>query len=128
MKRNIILMLLFFAAAAHAQTDSTSVKNNELFDLSLEELLNLDIVDRKFYLYGYINSNLQKTFAYPSRVGNGSTVKTSDPGEWSPVRNFHIYGKGNFTNKISYLFNIARNDDFLEIRNAWGNFAINDAF
>jgi hypothetical protein len=44
------------------------------------------------------------------------------------VRNFHIYGKGNFTRKISYLFNLAYNDDFIEVRNAWGNFVFKDGF
>jgi hypothetical protein len=128
MKKSLAVMLMLFSAAAYAQTDSVSVDDNELFDLSLAELLNLDIVDRKFYLYGYINANLQKTFDYPTRIDDGSTLTVSDPAEWSPVKNFHIYGQGNFTSKISYLFNLARNEDFLEIRNAWGNFAISDAF
>jgi len=30
--------------------------------------------------------------------------------------------------RVSYLFNLAANDDLLEIRNAWGNFAIWEAF
>src|SRR5687768_2053242 len=126
MKNRLALILLLLSGSAMAQTDSLSVDNDDLFDMSLEELLNLDLVDRDFYLYGYINSNLQKTFGYPSISPDGSTVKNSDPIEWTPVRNFHLYGKGNFTRQISYLFNLAANDDLLEIRNAWGNFAFKD--
>jgi hypothetical protein len=103
------------------------VQEDDLFDMSLEELLQLDLVDRNFYLYGYINSNVQKTFNYPSVNDQGVVQRVSDPLEWTPVRNFHIYGKGNLSRKISYLFNLARTEDLLEIRNAWGNFAFKDA-
>lgn len=125
-----IAALLLFALASHAygQSDTTQTASDDLFDLSLEELLNIDMVDKNFYLYGYINSNLQQTFNYPFLNADGSTGTESDPYEWDPVKNFHIYGKGNFTGKIGYLFNLARNNDFLEIRNAWGNFAMSDAF
>jgi hypothetical protein len=94
--------------------------------MSLEELLKLDLVDRNFYLYGYINSNFQKTFSYPTIGDDGSTQTEPDPAEWTPVCNFHIYGKGNFMRNISYLFNLAYNDDVIEVRNAWGNFAFKD--
>ncbi|HYG20176.1 MAG TPA: hypothetical protein VD816_14660, partial [Ohtaekwangia sp.] len=125
--RLLVLLLSVCVVGAHAQGDSTQVESDDLFDMSLEELLKLDLVDRNFYLYGYINSNLQKTFNYPSPGTDGSVKQTSDPFEWSPVRNFHLYGRGNLTSKISYLFNLAYNDDLLEIRNAWGNFAFRDA-
>lgn len=128
MKKIAALILLAVSAHAYAQTDTTQTASDDLFDLSLEELLKIDMVDKNFYLYGYINSNFQKTFNYPSLTPTGSTNIASDPYEWDPVRNFHIYGKGNFTGKISYLFNLAHNDDFLEIRNAYGNFGISDAF
>ena len=127
MKKYLVLILILFSVLAYGQSDSTKV-SDDLFDVSLEELLNLDHVDHNFYLYGYINSNLQKTFDYPSIGADGLTHKMSDPAEWTPVKNFHIYGKGNFNRNISYLFNLARNSDLLEIRNAWGNFALADAF
>jgi hypothetical protein len=129
MKKILLFLLLLISAIAKAQVDSTATSkdHDDLFDLSLEELLNLEVVDRNFYLYGYINSNLQKTFDYPSLGTNGATERMTDPFEWTPVRNFHIYGKGNFTRKISYLFNLARNNESIEIRNAWGNFAFRDA-
>lgn len=113
---------------AQAQVDSTDVQDADLFDMSLEELLKLDVVDRNFYLYGYINSNLQKTFDYPTKIDDGSIQRVSDPVEWTPVRNFHIYGKGNLSQRISYLFNLAANEDLVEIRNAWGNYMVKEAF
>ena len=125
------LLALFFASitiVAQAQTDSVRIDDADLFDMSLEQLLQLDVVDRNFYLYGYINSNLQKTFDYPVANGDGGILKVSDPLEWTPVRNFHIYGKGNLSQKISYLFNLAGNQDMVEIRNAWGNYMIKEAF
>jgi hypothetical protein len=115
----LITSLLMYSLFANAQSDSVQVEEDDLFDMSLEELLNLELIDRNFYLYGYINSNLQKTFDYPSIGPDGFATRKSDPMEWSPVRNFHIYGKGNLNRKVSYLFNLARQDDFLEIRNAW---------
>lgn len=127
MKKFVTAITLLFSSVAYSQTDSVIVED-ELFDMSLEQLLQLDVVDRKFYLYGYINANLQKTFDYPTRATDGSTEKVTDPAEWTPVKNFHIYGRGNFNNRISYLFNLAYADDVIEVRNAWGNFAFNDAF
>jgi hypothetical protein len=127
MKKYAVVFLMSLCGIAHAQQDSTTVANSDdLFDMSLEELLQLDVVDRNFYLYGYINSNLQKTFDFPTPVGDGAFTRVSDPFEWTPIRNFHIYGKGNFSQKISYLFNVATVDEKLEIRNAWGNFAIRE--
>jgi hypothetical protein len=132
MRKYLAFILLGFCGVAQAQTlsDSTTTtsQSDDLFDMSLEELLQLDLVDRNFYLYGYINSNLQKTFDYPMRAEDGLMKRVSDPLEWTPIKNFHIYGKGNFSRRISYLFNLAGNDDLIEIRNAWGNFAIKEAF
>jgi hypothetical protein len=128
MRKYLIFMCVCFCGVAQAQIDSVAMESDDLFDLSLEELLNLDVVDRNFYLYGYINSNLQKTFDYPVRNEDGSISRISDPLEWTPIRNFHIYGKGNFSRRVSYLFNLAANDDLIEVRNAWGNFAIREAF
>src|SRR5687768_7654700 len=117
MNRLLPLIFILSSAGAFAQSDTTNVSStDDLFDMSLEQLLQIDVVDKEFYLYGYINSNLQKTFSYPSLASDGSTQKQDDPYEWDPVKNFHIYGKGNVTSKISYLFNLAGNDDLVEIR------------
>jgi hypothetical protein len=122
--KKIALIFCFCSCFAYGQSDST--ETDVLFDLSLEELLQLEVVDRNFYLYGYINSNLQQTFDFPYVDEEFKTVKRSDPAEWTPVKNFHIYGSGNLSTRISYLFNLGKSDDFVEIRNAWGNFAIKE--
>jgi hypothetical protein len=129
MKKSLALICLLCSFGAFAQSDTTNVSSSDdLFDMSLEQLLKIDVVDKEFYLYGYINANLQKTFSYPSLAPDGSTMRNDDPYEWDPVKNFHIYGKGNINSKIDYLFNLAGSDDAVEIRNAWGNFALRDAF
>jgi hypothetical protein len=122
-----VLAFILYGFTAHAQQEQLTSTPTDLFDMSLEDLLNLDLVDKNFYLYGYINSNLQKTFGYPS-LSNGETVLNDDPLEWTPVRNFHIYGQGNLSRKVSFLFNLAHRNGLVEIRNAWGNFLIKEHF
>lgn len=124
--KKILVVLCLCCSVGYAQQDTTQAPSDDLFDLTLAELLNLELVDRNFYLYGYINSNLQKTFQYPSLYEDGETKRTSDPLEWAPVRNFHIYGQGNLSTRISYLFNLAGNADLIEIRNAWGNYEVKE--
>lgn len=126
MRRALLFLFIMISLAAEAQQDTIKSNSGDLFDLSLEELLNLNLVDKNFYLYGYLNSNIQKTFDYPSLTNDGHVTRASDPLEWSAVRNFHLYGQGNLTHKISYLFNLAHSNEVLEIRNAWGNFAVKD--
>ncbi|NBP69994.1 MAG: hypothetical protein EBU52_14750 [Cytophagia bacterium] len=121
------LLLALCSIAGYAQQEPMVATPTDLFDMSLEDLLSLDLVDKNFYLYGYINSNLQKTFSYPSLNG-AETIQRNDPTEWTPVRNFHIYGQGNLSKNIAFLFNLAHNDGLVEVRNAWGNFLVKDAF
>lgn len=121
------LLLALCSIMGYAQQEPLVATPTDLFDMSLEDLLSLDLVDKNFYLYGYINSNLQKTFSYPSLNG-AETIKRNDPTEWTPVRNFHIYGQGNLSKNIAFLFNLAHNDGLVEVRNAWGNFLVKDAF
>lgn len=79
MKRILALILLCTPLVLLAQ-ESTPPQEGDLFDMSLEDLLNLEVVDRNFYLYGYINSNFEKTFDRPSRNIDGTTLRTSAPG------------------------------------------------
>ena len=123
MKHILLTVLTALAFCSYAQDDPLTSNQKDLFDLSLEELLEVDVVDRNFYLYGYINSNLQKTFSYPYRAGD-LVLQKDDPLEWTPVKNFHIYSQGNLSPRVSFLFNLARNGETLEIRNAWGNFVV----
>jgi len=118
-----------------AQNDSTSimVKDssdiNTLFDMSIEQLLGIDVVDKRFKFYGYIDAYEEKTFRVPSVNDSGTTSHQDVPFEWNPARNFHLYGSGNLTDNIDVLINIARiSGDGLEIRNAWGNFKIKKQF
>jgi hypothetical protein len=99
MKKYLVLYFLCICSLANAQTDSTDAEGDDLFDMSLEELLKLDLVDRNFYLYGYINSNVQKTFNYPTIGADGSTQTVSDPLEWTPVRNFSYLWQRKFIAK-----------------------------
>lgn len=99
--------------------------NNNFFDLSIEELLGVDVVDRRFKFYGYIDTYAEKTFGVAGLDSNSNTIHEDVPFEWTPVKNFHIYGSGNINDKIDVLFNIARTStDGLEVRNAWGNFKL----
>lgn len=131
-KLRIVLLttiLLTTSFLSQAQ-DSLTYKRDELFDLSLEELLEINVVelDRKLKLYGYINTNAAQQFGFPSVGTDGKTVKESDPFEWTPVKAFHIYGSAYLSDKIDVLFNLAYADDKIEIRNAWGNFKLDRAF
>ncbi|WP_028978789.1 hypothetical protein [Sporocytophaga myxococcoides] len=130
------ILLLFstsicISLSTFAQTDTDSaissdtLTGNSLLDMSIEELLGIDVVDKRFKLYGYIDTYAEKTFGVPTIVDDNKTGYTDVPFEWNPVRNFHLYGSGNLSNNIDVLINIARTtSDGLEIRNAWGNFKI----
>lgn len=130
MKKILIPITLLVSQLIYGQTPTDSTLNNQsdLFDMSLEQLLELDVVDDKFKIYGYIDTYGEKTFNVPT-VENGSSKYESVPFEFTPVRNFHIYGSGNINKKIDVLFNLARtSSDGLEVRNAWGNFKVYSNF
>ncbi|MBT1690458.1 hypothetical protein [Dawidia soli] len=120
-----ISSMLLFCSVAHAQ-DTLTYKTDELFDLSLEELLQISVteLDRKLKLYGYINTNAEQQFDFPSIGADGITVKENDPFEWVPVKAFHVYGSAYLSENIDVLFNLAYVDETIEVRNAWGNFKI----
>ncbi|HTJ49024.1 MAG TPA: hypothetical protein VL443_06175 [Cyclobacteriaceae bacterium] len=121
------LVLLFAPSLIKAQD---SLATDDLFDLSLEELLKIKVteLDRKLKLYGYINTNAAKQFGFPSVNSEGKTRKINDPFTWTPVKDFHLYGSAYLSEKIDVLFNLAYNENGLEIRNAWGNFKIKSWF
>lgn len=117
--------MFLFCSAAHAQ-DTLNYKTDDLFDLSLEELLQVSVteLDRKLKLYGYINTNAEQQFKFPSIGADGVTVRQNDPFEWVAVKAFHLYGSAYLSERIDVLFNLAYVDDKIEVRNAWGNFKI----
>ncbi len=132
MKRKLLIfsLSLFLLESNYGQTDSTSSGDaNSLFDMSIEQLLGIDVVDKRFKFYGYIDTYAEKTYHIPTVGSDGKTTFEDAPFEWTPARNFHLYGSGNLTDNIDVLLNIARTStDGLELRNAWGNFKIDRKF
>lgn len=129
-----ILFAVFIFSTGHAQTDTTlssqaPLENSSyLFDMSIEELLGLEVVDKRLLFYGYINTYAEKTFHVPVRNSRGETEFESVPFEWTPARNFHLYASGNLNGNIDVLINLARtSEDGLELRNAWGNFKVKNS-
>lgn len=128
MKRAIIISVfasLLASTSTMSQSNDTIIEKPTFFDLSLEQLLGIN-VDQKFKLYGFINSNVEKVFKEPSIGTTGKTQYQDAPLEWSSVKNFHVYGSGKLNDKIDILFNLAKNGNGIEVRNAWGNIALND--
>lgn len=123
--RLFIAFLILIPCISRAQ-DSLANKSDEIFDLSLEELLQIKIteLDRSLKLYGYINTNAEQQFNFPYVGPDGATVKEDDPFAWVPVKAFHLYGSAYLSENIDVLFNLAYNDEVIEVRNAWGNFKI----
>jgi len=101
----------------------------DLMDMSLEEILGISVEEEEsMVFYGYFNANVEKVFDEPGIGDNGSTVYGTGPMEWS-VPNFHLYVTSKLSDNINAFINIAGSgEDNLELRNAYGNFRINDAF
>jgi hypothetical protein len=138
MKKPLLVLMFSCCCSLYSfsQTDNTVVAEDSgsseispLFDMSIEQLLGIDVVDKRFKFYGYINAYAEKTFGVPMIDDSGNTAYEDVPFEWNPARNFHLYGSGNLSDNIDVLINIARiSGDGLEIRNAWGNFRIKRQF
>jgi hypothetical protein len=122
-----ILLLLAYMTPAQEMVEQES-NQVDLFDLSLEELLELKMYEDGFQLFGYINSNFENVFHEPFIGTDGLSTKYSNTKEWFPVKAFHIYGKGNLSKNISVLFNLAGANEMITVRNAWGNFEIRPEF
>jgi hypothetical protein len=127
--RLFMFLLMLCPFFSHGQ-DSLANKPDDLFDLSLEELLEISVVelDRKLKLYGYINTNAEQQFGFPSVANDGTTLKEDDPFAWVPVKAFHLYGSAYLSERIEVLFNLAYTDETIEVRNAWGNFKLRSEF
>ncbi len=73
LKTILILSLALTTSFSFAQSDTVVTTDDDvldLFDLSLEELLNVDVsANNKFALYGFINSNVERVYAEPSIDG-----------------------------------------------------------
>lgn len=116
-KGAITLFLSLFSILGFGQ-DSTQTESLDLFNLSLEDLLNIDVEDAPFRLYGFLNSNVEKVFNEPSIDGSGNTTTASAPMEWTPVKAYHLYAFADLNDRISILFNLAGSSSGMEVRNA----------
>lgn len=139
MKRNLLLIftlqITFYLNAQVINTsglpDSSRITVENLFDMTLDELLSLKVenTDKSFSCYGFINTNLEQVFQEPSINDEGKSIRKDGPLTWAPIRDFHIYGSQNVSNKISVFFNLSRDErEGLEIRNAYGNFELKKYF
>jgi len=124
----ICIAILFSSTALWAQEVEQEEEDLGIFDLSLEELLGIKLYDDRFMLYGFINANVEKVMNVPSVNGENQTVTASEPISWSPVQNFHLYGSGNLSKNIGVFFNLAYNDGAIEVREAYGNFKLSNAW
>jgi hypothetical protein len=130
LRRGLFMLVLALSAGISYGQDSLSNKSGDMFDLSLEELLQISVVelDRRLKVYGYINTNAEQQFSFPTVAGDGTTIKADDPFAWVPVKAFHLYGSAYLSERIDVLFNLAYTDETIEVRNAWGNFKIKNYF
>jgi hypothetical protein len=130
LRGRLFVFLLMLCPFISRGQDSLANKPDDLFDLSLEELLEISVVelDRKLKLYGYINTNAEQQYGFPSVANDGTTLKEDDPFAWVPVKAFHLYGSAYLSERIEVLFNLAYADETIEVRNAWGNFKLRSEF
>jgi hypothetical protein len=124
----ICIAILFSSITLWAQEIQQEEEDLGIFDLSLEELLGIKLYDYRFMLYDFINANVEKVMNVPSVNGENQTVTASEPISWSPVQNFHLYGSGNLSKNIGVFFNLAYNDGAIEVREAYGNFKLSNAW
>ncbi|MEP5614232.1 MAG: hypothetical protein ABJP45_18415 [Cyclobacteriaceae bacterium] len=132
--RTLICMLIFLPSVLKAQESAD-------LDLSLEEIMNRNVVDmsiedwvdlesqeiNKLSFYGFLNFNAEKVFNEPSIDGSGNTVYESGAFEMGNP-SFHIYGGSRLSEKFSVFFNLGKNDDDIQLVNAWGNWKVHDMF
>lgn len=113
-----VAFFIFFAAPNAVAEDEVGTEN--LLDMSIEELLNLDLdaeESQGITIYGYMSANVEKVFNELS-VENGQTVKTSAPHEWS-LPHFHLFLRAPLSKDIYTFVNLASEN--LEVRNMYGN-------
>lgn len=130
-KLYILFLCLFLSVFTGYSQAITEDESQNVFDLTLEQLLNIRVEDKSFQLYGYINSNVEKVYNFPDRDSSGFLDQESEAVTWSPVKNFHIYGSQQLSPKIKVFFNLAYGGDdreFVEIRNAYGDFKLHELF
>lgn len=128
----LLSSILLFSSNAKAEeennnTEETKKTKSYFVDMSLEDLLDIELVKQKLTLYGYFDTTLERSLNVPELDKNGKTTYENPFMEWSNP-NFHIYASTNLNENTEVLFNLARDNENIEIRNAWGNLKVNDLF
>ncbi len=92
LRGRLFVFVVFLIPCFSSAQDSLSYKSDDLFDLSLEELLKINVTefDRKLRLYGYINTNAEQQFSFPSIAPDGTTLKEDDPFTWDTCQGFSL--------------------------------------
>lgn len=133
MKKNIILittcLIMLCGTNIYSQEEKSTEKEKseylDLFDLTIEQILGIDPLEKGLKIYGYFNTNIEKVLNEPYIDETGSTAYESSPAEWT-TPSFHLYGSTRINDNIDLLFNLGNNGDIIDIRNAWGNIRINN--
>ncbi|UCC11903.1 MAG: hypothetical protein JSW02_11250, partial [candidate division WOR-3 bacterium] len=127
----LILVLLapggIFAQEAEVETEETK-NDRDLIGVTLEELLALDYesgLTGGISIYGYMSTRLEQVFYELSIDENGETETTTPPYEWD-LPYVHIFMRATLSQNIEAFLNLASQD--LEVRNAWGNMKLSEAF
>lgn len=133
MKKTLSLLLIT-SILSMLSTNAYSQENNKVedektksyfVDMSLEDLLDIELMKQKLTFYGYFDTTLEKSINVAELDKSGKTIYKDSSMEWS-TPNFHIYGSTNLNDNIDVLLNLARDNENIEIRNAWGNLKVND--
>lgn len=126
----VLTSLCAVVPAALAETGENEEMQNELFDLTLKDLLNMNLdeeEERGLLLYGFIRANVERVYQVPMVKGDGSTGRQNDPLEWS-FPGMHLYGEARPFRQLDILFNLQGDDDGVTVREAYGNYKFRDEF
>ncbi len=128
------LLVLLFPFTLMGQDDSQldlsleEIMNRNVVDMSIEDWVDLDNQEiNKLSFYGFLNFNAEKVFNEPFVDGFGNTDTESGPFEMANP-SFHIYGGSRLAENFTVFFNLGKDDDNIQLVNAWGNWRVTDMF
>jgi len=97
------------------------------YDLSLEELLDVSVKKKEIVtFYGFANVNFEKVFNKPGWGYDGKAIFEKTPIDLS-IPNFLLYATSDFSQDITFLVGLSKDDEHIGIDSLWGNVKINDA-
>jgi hypothetical protein len=120
--------LCVFAPGVRAETGEDEEMQSELFDLTLEELLDMKLDEedeRGLLLYGFLRANVERVYKVPFVDSDGDTDRRNDPLEWS-FPGIHLYGTARPFRQLDVLFNLEGDEDGVAVREAYGNYKVRD--